>query len=232
MTKRIDFATGKDQVRAPQGSRLNVLYEWGLTFLFVGVLGVMAWLNYLERSREEQERTAATYIWLPERHFEQQAYQEALHGSESGPGFLELARMYKGGKIGRLATFYAALCYMHEQEYAQALEHFEPLRFEGEEAFMQARVWAAMGYAYLALGEQEKAIAYYERAVGHTASAYAAPLYLVRLAHIYEEQGAYAQAIDCYKRIVKIAKGHPQGHSAEKHIGRLKVKLEAQREQA
>ena len=59
------------------------------------------------------------------KYFQKDSFNLALNGDGQYLGFIDVADEYSWTKTGKLANYYAGLCYLHLDEYVNAIEYLE-----------------------------------------------------------------------------------------------------------
>jgi len=157
-------------------------------------------------------------------YFEQEAFEEMLHGDGTCTGLLEIVKIYRATKAANLAHFYVGIAYMHQADYAKAIKHLA--RFKTKSALLQARAWSLMGDAHMEQHHYAKASRYYMKAANHGPNEVFTPTYLKKAALAFEEGGKQQKACKCYQRIVQEYPKAEQYGEACKHAARLSVRRE------
>ena len=71
------------------------------------------------------EKEAQTDIYMAELYFQKDSFNLALDGDGQYAGFLDIADDYGSTNVGKLANYYAGICYLHLGEYENAIEYLE-----------------------------------------------------------------------------------------------------------
>ena len=152
-------------------------------------------------------------------YFEADSFSLALNGDGMNAGFLQIIEDYGSTPAGRLAQYYAGICYINLGQYDSALLHLRA--FSSDDETLTAFSYGLVGDAESELGNTKEAIAAYQKAI-NTKNKIAAPIFLLKLAALYElsEQGDKAK--QSYEQIKKEYPLSPQAGLADKFISAIK----------
>jgi tetratricopeptide (TPR) repeat protein len=184
------------------------------------VLG--GWFGYQKFYLQPQEAKAADAIWHAQQYFEMDSIALALNGDGQFPGFEKVASNYGGTKTGKLAKFYAGVCYLKLKNFNKAVSNLEDFSTDAKE--IQAIAYARLADAYSELNKNEDAIKYYDKA-GHyypeQESLSAENLFRAGLKS--EVLGKNEDAIKYYKEIKEKYSRTDRGYQIDKYLARLGV---------
>ena len=168
------------------------------------------------------EKEAQTDIYMAELYFQKDSFNLALDGDGQYAGFLEIADDYGSTNVGKLANYYAGLCYLNIGEYEDAIEYLED--FSSNDIILSSLALGCIGDAYMELGDIDNAMDAYEDAVANSNNKFTAPRYMMKLAMIYELNGDYSEALDLYETIKKDFKESIEASGIEKYIARAECR--------
>ena len=171
---------------------------------------------------EPMEEEAQAEIYMAQIYFEKDSFNLALNGDLQYPGFLDIADEYSLTKTGKLANYYAGLCYLHTSDYENAIEYLED--FTSEDVIHSALARGCIGDAYMELGDIDNAIEAYEEAVGISNNKFPASRYMMKLAMAHELNKNFNDALEIYKNIQIDFKDSREAFGIEKHISRAENK--------
>ncbi|MFW6043602.1 MAG: tetratricopeptide repeat protein [Marinilabiliaceae bacterium] len=171
---------------------------------------------YVEPLQKEAQET----IFHAQQQFQADSFNVALEGDGMNPGFLEIMETYGSTKTGKLAGYYAGICYLNTGEYESAIDLLTD--FSTEEPFLKATARGAAGDAYLETGDSENAIKWYKKAI-ETENDVITPHYLFKLGLLYEEDGQRESAIETYTRIKENFEDSYEARDIDKYITRVKI---------
>ena len=182
----------------------------------VGIIVIFkAYQNFYIAPLEEEAQIEA---YMAELYFQKDSFNLALNGDGQYAGFLDVADDYSSTKIGKLAHYYAGLCYLHTGDYENAIEYLED--FSSDDIIISSLAIGCTGDAYMELGDRDNAKEAYEDAVDNSNNGVTAPRYMMKLAMIHELNGDYSDALDIYKTIKEEYKDSREASGIEKYISR------------
>ncbi|MDO5511025.1 MAG: tetratricopeptide repeat protein [Weeksellaceae bacterium] len=128
------------------------------------VLVAMGYFAYLRFVQEPRNAEAMNEIGTAVTMFDNDSMQLALHGSPGAyMGLEEVIENYGGTDVGNLAKYYAGIARYETGDYQGAIDILG--KFNTNEAATKAMKHGAMGDAFVQLGDKDKAIKEYEKAV-------------------------------------------------------------------
>lgn len=128
------------------------------------ILVAVLYFAYLKFYQEPQNQNAQQEIVTADQMFEQDSMQAALNGSPGAYlGYNQIIDEYGGTDIGNLAKYKAGIALYQTGDYKGALEKFKS--FSAKEKAMKAMKQGVMGDALVQMGEKEKGLDAYEKAV-------------------------------------------------------------------
>lgn len=176
-----------------------------------------AYINFYKTPREQK---AAKAIWKAQYYFEIDSFALALNGDDEYLGFKLIADNYSGTENGNLACYYAGMCYMHLGDYNNAIKYLED--FSSDDEMLHSLALGATGDAYLEIGNIDKAIAKYEKAIKNSDNNYTTPRFLKKAALVLESKGDFDKAAKYYERILNEYEASAEARDIEKYIERAK----------
>lgn len=192
----------------------------------VGFLAVLvtSGVFLFKRYQGQQNEVAQNEMFQAVYYFEQEEFDKALRGDGVFAGLLEIVKTYRYTKAAKLAHFYIGVSYMHQHDYAKAIQHLT--KFRSKDWLLQARAWVLIGDAYTEQKTYKEAADYYLKAADYRPNKAFSPHYLVKAALAYEAADHLIEALNCYQRIVQEFPEVHQYGEALKHAARLKVLTE------
>jgi tetratricopeptide (TPR) repeat protein len=169
------------------------------------------------------EQQASQAIDFASYYMENENYATALNGDGEKVGFLDIVKDYGSTKAGKLAAYYAGVCYMKQGNYEQAIEYFK--KYTNDDKVLSAMALGLTGDCYLQLGDQQNAVNYYEKATKKNPNDFTTPMYLVKLGMTYEIMGNYGKALDTYKTLKKDYPNSNEAFEISKNIAYLEEKM-------
>lgn len=193
----IESALGKTEMFFEKhGKQLLIV----LGVIVICISGYFAYTHLLQKPKQER---ASAEMFDAQRVLSEEDYESALKGTASYAGFEELANKYSGLPQGNLAKHYAGICNLYMGNFEVAISYFESFKeVKGATGtLITAQNYGLMGDAYVELGNMEKGLSMYEKAVDYSANEETTPKYLKKAAMINCELKNYSKAIEQYKRI-------------------------------
>lgn len=190
--------------------------------IIVGIIVVLilGYFGYKKFYLAPLEKEAQSQIFMAEMYFEQDSLNRALYGDGNYLGFLDIIDEYSSTKTGNLANYYAGICFLKNGEFEEAIDYLK--NFSSSDQIIGPMASAAIGDAYMELGDPEKSITYYLEAAGKSNNEFTAPTFLMKAAWTYEELGEYNKALKIYKRIKKEFYKSYEAREIDKYIARAK----------
>lgn len=191
-----------------------------LVAIFVLAGGVYCYRNFVAKPRVEK---AANMISEAQYRFEaaNPDYELALNGDANGAGFLDVIDNYGSTPSGNLAKHYAGICYLHLGDLDAAAEYlakYSPVKgLAGQ--IVNAQNLGLQGDIAVELGNYDKAVKFYEKAVKASDNSYTAPLYLRKQGLALKAQGKNEAAVALFKKILADYPASAEAREAEKLIG-------------
>lgn len=186
------------------------------------ILLIAGYYGYQNLYAKPQQEKAADALWHAQQYFEQDSIQLALNGDGQFPGFEKVAKNYGGTKPGKLAGFYAGVCYLKLKDYNKAVTYLKDFSTDAKE--IQTIAYSRLGDAYSELNKNAEAVEYYAKA-GHyypeQESLSAENLFRAGLKS--EILGKNDDAIKYYKEIREKYSRTDRGYQVDKYLARLGV---------
>ena len=178
-------------------------------------------LSFPQEISFEQKATQA--VDFASYYMENENYATALNGDGEKPGFLEIVKDYGSTKAGKLAAYYAGVCYLKQGNYNEAIEYFK--KYTNDDKVLAPMSLGLIGDCYLQLGDQQNAVSYYEKATKKSPNEVPTPMYLQKLGMTYEIMGNNAKALDAYKTLKKDFPLSNEAFEINKNIAYLEEKM-------
>jgi len=186
----------------------------------VGVIIViiLGFFGYQKYYIEPKTQEAQEQIYMAQGYFEADSLDKALYGDGNSLGFIDIAEEYNMTEPGNLANYYAGIISLKKGDFQQAIDYLEG--FDGEDHFVGPMATAAIGDAYVELGDLNKGADYYIEAADQKSNDLTTPLFLFKAGQVYELLKAYDNAIRIYTRIKDEYPKSSEARTIEKYIGR------------
>lgn len=183
----------------------------GIVVLVAALLGYRAWQG--SRSAEGQRQLGAA-ISL----YEGGDYRQALDGTDTVPGLLEIADRYGSSATGEQARFLAANAYFQLGDTDEALAFFEAYDGDG---LLGASALAGQAAVLEAQGENARAAALYLRASGEFESPATSPRYLLDAARAFAAADDAEAAQEALQTVADQYGDSPEAQTAATEMGRV-----------
>lgn len=159
------------------------------------------------RINSKNNEKASNEIFAAEKYFDKKEYETALKGDDNYPGFLEIYDSYSRTKTGKLAAYYAGICYLNLGKYEEAIDYLK--KYNGKDDIIAPMALGAIGDCYLELDKNneaasyytEEAASYYMKAANKSKNEFTGPLFLTKAGLTYEILGKNNSALKCYKTL-------------------------------
>ena len=170
--------------------------------IMIGALAAIAivaivWL-YNSVYREPLMKEAQVNIFNAQYYFEVDSFKTALNGDGMNSGFLAIIDEYGSTPAGKLAKYYAGICYLNLGEFENAKEQFSS--FSSDDDALNTFAKGLIGDAELELGNTDAAISAYKKAA-NADNKIASPIFLKKLGDLYRANGQKTEAKECYQKI-------------------------------
>ena len=149
------------------------------------------------------------------------SFATALEGNEETDGFLTIIDDYGRTKAGNTAKYYAALCYLQQHNYDDALDMLLQYKKKDNNVWYSAQM--LIGDLYDEQGDVENAKKYYKHAIkGNTELV--APVAAFKLGMLFEREENWNEAYNNYKLIEDKYYKRYSLMGVSKYLERAKIK--------
>ena len=190
--------------------------------IVVGIVAVLVigWVGYQKYMVEPMEIEASTAIWQAENKLlDEGDLVQAIKGdtlASTFRGFKALSDEYDGYKAGEIAQFNLGIAYLKNGQYQDAILALEGVEFSDE--LLSTEALGAMGDAYAELGDHNKAVAAYEKAMANSKNGLTSPIYMIKAAASYELIKDFKKATAVYQELIEKYPTSTQANDAKKYI--------------
>ncbi len=186
-----------------------------LVVLILGFFGVNRY--YLQpKNQEAQEQ-----IYPAQHYFQVDSLNKALYGDGNSLGFVDIAKNYSITKAGKLARYYAGICFLKKGDFNQAIQYLS--KFSTDDMLIGPMAKGALGDAYLSLGNKNKAVSLYMEAANLSSNDFTTPMFLLKAGEVYEDMGNYDDAITAFTKIKTDYYKSQEARDIEKFIARAQT---------
>lgn len=189
---------------------------YGIGAIVLIVVGYLAFTRFYVAPREQE---AQSQMFRAEQYFAKDSFNLALNGDGNYVGFLDIIDSYGATKPGKLARYYAGISYLNMGQFEDAIKMLE--KFDTDDQVLGPVAQGAIGDAYLELGNQDKALKQYEKAVSLSDNELTAPIYLMKAGNLLEGMNQPEKALTYYQDLKKKFPTTAEGRNADKYIARV-----------
>ena len=211
--EQVEQALSKTEQFIEDNQQILVKIVGGIVLAIALVIGVKNF--YLEPRSAE----ANSEMFMAELYFQKDSFDLALNGDGQYLGFIDIADDYGITKAGKLAKYYAGICYLNLSDYENAIDYLKS--FSSSDILLSSLALGCIGDAYLELGNTKKALKFYTDASNNSDNSFTCPRFLFKQAMIHESNEDYKQALSLYKIIQSDFKTSHEGNGIEKYISRI-----------
>lgn len=184
--------------------------------VIVGVIALVIGFNNFYLKPLEKE--AQIDMYMAELYFQKDSFNLALNGDGQYLGFIDVADEYGWTKVGKLANYYAGLCYLNLGEFENSIEYLED--FSSDDIVLSTLALGCIGDAYMELGDVDNALNSYKDATANSENEFTKPIYMFKQAMIHEQNGDYDDALEIYNDIKLNFTTSREANGIEKYISR------------
>lgn len=188
----------------------------GIVLLVVGYLGITRF--YIQ----PREKEAQSQMFMAEQYFGKDSFNLALNGDGNYLGFLDIIDEYSITKPAKLARYYAGISYLRLGQFQEAVDYLN--KFKTKDVILGPVAQGAMGDAYLELGEQEKALSQYDKAIAMSDNEMTTPIFLMKAGNLLETMGQQEKALKLYTQVKEKYPETNEGRMVDKYIARASIK--------
>jgi tetratricopeptide (TPR) repeat protein len=193
------------------------------TIALVVIVIVIGFFAYQKYYRVPLNERAQNQIFQAQRYFEKDSFNLALNGDENYPGFLDIIEDFGSTPAGNLSEYYAGISYLRTSQYQKAIDYLG--NFSSDDFLLSALSKAAIGDAYMELGNAEKAASNYMEASSFNTNDFTTPIYLQKAGLAYEMVKDYEKALSAYETIEADFSKSAEARDVEKYITRAKAMI-------
>ncbi|RYE35127.1 MAG: tetratricopeptide repeat protein, partial [Sphingobacteriaceae bacterium] len=158
-----------------------------LTFIVTAVLAlIVIYFAYQKFYLAPREIEASNKMYVAQDFWEKKDWDKAINGDAGYPGFAKIVDDYSNTKAANLAYYYLGVAYLNKGDFKKAAENFT--NYRGDDAIIAAQALGNTGDAYIELKDFDKAVTFYKKAVDKGNNSFTSPVYLKKLALVYENQ--------------------------------------------
>jgi tetratricopeptide (TPR) repeat protein len=196
-----------------------------ITIIVLAIIIIVGgYLGYKRFVMSPKEKEAQSQMWMAEQYFAKDSFNLALNGDGNYLGFLDIIEEYSITKSANLANYYTGISYLHLGQYENAIEYLK--QFESDDKMIAPIAFGAIGDAYVELNNMDDALVFYNKAVTSSDNEFTAPIYLMKIGLVQEQNGEYDEALESYQKIEKDFPNTSEGRQISKYIARVEMLIE------
>lgn len=185
------------------------------------VIVILGFFGYTKLYVQPLEKEAQSQMYVAEMYFEQDSLQKALFGDGNALGFIDISNEFGITKAGKLANYYAGICYLNMGEFENAIDFLK--NFSIDDHIISAMALGAIGDAYLELKDLDAAASYYKDAAQQDKNEFTAPTFYLKAGMTYEMSEEYGDALKMYTALKANFNNSLEARDIEKTITRLEL---------
>ncbi len=193
---------------------MQLLYGLAVVVVIVGAF----WLVRMRINNKSDD--ALSQMFVAEEYFSKDSVNLALYGDGNYMGFIDIAKEYKSTKPGNLANYYAGVCFLQAGEFEEAINYLG--KFKKNDEAISPLALGCTGDAYIELGDTDKGIEFYLKAINFSENDFYNPIYLLKAGQVYELEGNNEKALEMYTKIQEEYPDSNEGNNIQKYIARVK----------
>ena len=125
---------------------------------------------------------------------------QVLNDSTAAAQYMDIADQFGGDDAGKLAALSAGEALYNEGRYEEAAKYLK--KFSSKDDILEANALVLTGDCYVNLENYDEAINYFQKAVRKAnGNPQIVPRVLLKEANVYDAQGNYGKALECYQQI-------------------------------
>lgn len=225
--KNVEFEeiTGKNAPAMETSSveGLQLFFEKNKNALLIGLVAVLligtGLFYYKAIHMPKAELEANNAMFDAQYKFEADSFEVALNGNG---GFLEIIDNHGGTKAGKLANYYAGLCYFNLGNYADAISHLKS--FNSSDEVLNSLAIGVLADAQMENGNVDAALSSYKKAANASTNEASAPFLLKKAGLAFEMNDDIKQANAFYTQLKKEFPNTSFAQDIDKYIGRTMPK--------
>lgn len=200
----------------------------------LGIIGVVAicvlgYLAFQEFIQKPKEIEATNEMFQAQTYFEQaltatakdSLFTLSLNGGEGKYGFLDIIDKFGSTDAGNLSKYYAGMAYLNTNNYKEAINYLDD--FSSDDAMLGPLAKGGIGDAFVQLGQDDKALSYYEAASSMSVNEFTTPRFLLKAGNTALKLGKTDKAIKHFSEITKNYPTAAEVTKATANIGKAKA---------
>lgn len=214
--ENVESALSKTELWIEEHQKLIYGIIFAVIIIAGAVWGIKSWNG-------KRDKDASSKIYVAQNYFEKGMYEQALTSDGNYFSFLDVYDDYSSTKTGKLAAYYAGICYMKLGKYEDAINYLK--KYNGNDEILAPMALGAIGDCYMELNEMKTAVSYYEKAANKADNQFTVSTFLPKAAMTYELLEDYANAKKCYKTLKDKYPNSSEAYEVEKRIAKMDEKM-------
>lgn len=186
------------------------------------VILVLLYIGYTKFYLAPREQEAVNDMFKAQEFFRNDSLDKALNGDGNYKGFLTIIEEYDGTRSANLANYYSGVIYLQQGKFQEAIDYLE--HYSAKDEITRVEAIGLLGDAYSELKQYDKAISQYREAATTNPNSFTSPLYLMKLALVYEATNNVPEAVKTYKNIKTEYWQFAQTQNIDAYIAKLEQK--------
>ncbi len=225
--KKETFAENSEQMFEETVSKIETWFlnnQKQITIVLATVVILVGgYFGYNFLYQQPREKAAQEELFFAENYFEYDSLDLALNGDGVHYGLIDVIDNYDGTKASNLAKYYVGIIYLKKGQFQEALDYLQD--FKSNDLIVTPMVQSAIGDCYAELDNLSEALSYYEKAASSHKNDMVTPMVLMKAAALCEIQNDNQKALTYYTRIRNEFTRSNEARDMDKHIARIKAKL-------
>ncbi|HTB51942.1 MAG TPA: tetratricopeptide repeat protein [Ferruginibacter sp.] len=204
----------------------NQVIYIGSAIIIVGAL----WLGYRNFIQEPKMAKADELIFpaeslfdrMTQSGFNKDSIDLVLNGTTGLTGVLKISTVYSGTPAGERARYIAGACYLHEQDYNNAVKELKD--FSTKATQIQSAAYSMLGDAYAELNNNDDAFTAYKKAATvNEKDDFSASEGFFKAALFAEATGKTSDAIELFQKVKDNYPNSTHAKDVDKYLAQLGV---------
>lgn len=202
-----------------------IIYAGSAVILLVG--GWLAYKNFVVAPKQAKSADAifpAEQIFdkMAQAGFNKDSINLVLNGGNGITGVLKIISNFGGSDAANRAEFIAGACYLHSQDFNNAIKHLK--EFSTSATQVQASAYSMLGDASAELKKNDDALSYYTKAASLNAKDESLSAEFLFKAGLFAESiGKSKEAIELFQKLKAEYPKNSHANDIDKYLARLGV---------
>ncbi|WP_448702607.1 tol-pal system YbgF family protein [Mucilaginibacter sp. AW1-3] len=205
----------------PAGSTGKFVLDNQKSLIFIAgaiVALVLLYFAYQKFYLAPRELEATEQMHVAQDFWAKKDWDKAIKGDAGYPGFEKIINDYSNTKAANLAYFYLGTAYLNKGDFHKAIDNLTS--FRGDDAVVASEALGGTADAYVELKDYDKAETYFKKAVDKASNNFLSPLYLKKLALVYDAEKNYKSAVETFQKIKTDYPTSAEAQTIDEYIAR------------